>query len=218
MVLTPGNVVRVTAGAEVIQHFLTTQRGETEAGPVLFDDRGNPGRNDPFTSVGGYAIGDFAFSKRFKVSAGARLDYFSNVDKYDPLRAFSPRVAVIAKPYAAGNLKVMLGKAFRTPSVYELYYQSSQQVRAQGLQPEQVFSGEVELTHHFTPSVSGIVAGFTNYVADLIELTDVGQVVPAGEPLAHDQPPLDAPALKVVLAGTVSVRVTPVALPGPALP
>ena len=44
------------------------------------------------------------------------------------------------------------------------------------------------------------------------------QVVPAGEPLAHDQPPLDAPALKVVLAGTVSVRVTPVALPGPALP
>jgi len=174
VVLTPGNVVRVTAGAEVIQHFLTTQRGETEAGPVLFDDRGNPGRNDPFTSVGGYAIGDFAFSKRFKVSAGARLDYFSNVDKYDPLRAFSPRVAVIAKPYAAGNLKVMLGKAFRTPSVYELYYQSSQQVRAQGLQPEQVFSGEVELTHHFTPSVSGIVAGFTNYVADLIELSDVG--------------------------------------------
>ena len=33
----------------------------------------------------------------------------------------------------------------------------------------------------------------------------------AGEPLAHDHPALLAPALKVVLAGTVSVMTTPVA-------
>jgi hypothetical protein len=67
-----------------------------------------------------------------------------------------------------------------------------------------------------TPSGSGlatVTAKFTEAAAapaptlPMFEL----QMVPAGLPLAQDQAPVLLPALKVVLAGTVSVMVTPVA-------
>ena len=45
------------------------------------------------------------------------------------------------------------------PSVYELFYSSQTQARPVSLDPEQVYSGEVELTHAITPLVSATVAG-----------------------------------------------------------
>lgn len=196
-VFTPTDRIRATVGGEVIQHTHTTQIGEGDAGPYVFDNAGNPGRNDPFTVAAGYVLADATITKALKLSGGARLDYYSSLDNFDVGAATNPRLAIIVKPYDRGNLKIMGGKAFRAPSVYELYYASVTQLRAQGLDPEQIYAGEVEFSHRFTPAVVGAVAGYANYVRDLVELRDL----PAGIVQYANSP---APVL--VLGGEAEVR------------
>jgi outer membrane receptor protein involved in Fe transport len=77
---------------------------------------------------------------------------------------------VIVQPYAAGNLKILGGKAFRAPSIYELYYNDGgfTQIASPDLKPETVYSAEVEHTHRFSPRVSGTLNAYGNYVRDLI--------------------------------------------------
>jgi outer membrane receptor for ferrienterochelin and colicin len=86
----------------------------------------------------------------------------------------NPRGAVIIHPYAAGTLKIMGGQAFRAPSVYEQFYQGVGQIPSKGLTPERVLSGEVEYSHAFSSTVTGLVAGYYNHVTDLINLVGDG--------------------------------------------
>jgi outer membrane receptor protein involved in Fe transport len=135
--------------------------------------------NRTFQVGAGYGSIDFTPIRQLKVTAGARYDYYSNFGG-----SLNPRVAVIWKPYASGNVKAMFGKAFRAPSVYEHYYDSPTQLPGDcaqvdpkspclsqaALKPESVYSGELEYSHRFTPTVSATVAGYTNYITDLINL------------------------------------------------
>jgi outer membrane receptor protein involved in Fe transport len=171
--LTPSESFRLTVGGEFIQHFQTLQQGLDDVGPYVFDDKGNPGRNDPFSVGAGYVNADILPVKAFKISAGARLDYYSSLDKFNFLDAFNPRLAFIVKPYQGGTLKLLAGKAFRAPSVYELYYTSSTQLRPTGLKPEQVYSAEIEYDHRFSTTVVASAAAFINGVSNLIELNNV---------------------------------------------
>jgi outer membrane receptor protein involved in Fe transport len=170
---TPSSALRLTLGASFIQHFQTSQRGETDAGPQVYDDKGGAGRDDPFSVAAAYANADYAPLKFLKVSAGARFDYYSSLDKFNALDAFNPRLAIIVKPYSAGTIKLLFGKAFRAPSVYELFYTATTQIRSNGLAPEQVYSAELEYSHRFSSVVVGSVATFVNQVGNLIELNDV---------------------------------------------
>ncbi|MFZ5894584.1 MAG: TonB-dependent receptor domain-containing protein [Myxococcota bacterium] len=167
--------LKLTAGADFTQHFTTRQHN--------IDDRGRPGyvgddagpivdNNNPFKNIAGYALLDAAVSPRIHVAAGARIDYFDKL-KFDAAASLSPRVAIIVKPYDRGNLKLMAGKAFRVPSVYERFYVSTTQILPSSIKPEQVLSAEAEFTHRFTSAVSGIITGYTNYVTNLIQLGTV---------------------------------------------
>src|SRR6185503_13187344 len=94
-----------------------------------------------------------------------RLDAYSTFGT-----SLNPRGAIIVRPYPGGNLKILGGKAFRAPSVYELYYNDGgfTQVASPDLQPELIYSVEIEHTHRFSPTVSGTLATYGNYVKDLI--------------------------------------------------
>jgi outer membrane receptor protein involved in Fe transport len=173
IVYSPSSVLRATLGGEVIRHFQTLQLGDGDAGPLVFDDAGNPGRNDPFVVAAGYALADVTPHERVKISAGARYDYYSSLDEQSLISALNPRLAVVLKPYDRGNLKLMGGKAFRAPSVYELFYTAATQIRPTGLDPEQIVSTEAEFTHRFSPVVAATVAAYANYVSELIELRDL---------------------------------------------
>ncbi|MES1175430.1 MAG: TonB-dependent receptor [Myxococcales bacterium] len=168
---------KLTVGADLTDNFKTHQRS--------YDDRVLPGymgadagalidNDNPFTNVAGYALMDIVFSPQVRLSAGTRLDYFDSF-KFDAGEALSPRVALIIKPYSGGNLKLMAGKAFRAPSIYERYYASSTQISQANIRPEQVLSAEAEFTHRFSSAVSGVITGYTNYVSNLIELGTVSQ-------------------------------------------
>jgi outer membrane receptor protein involved in Fe transport len=88
-------------------------------------------------------------------------------------------------------VKILGGKAFRAPSPYELYNEGGGQYRSGSvcqatdpidpktgqhtcnLAPEQVISAEVEYSHRFSNTVTGLVTGYANYVSNLIELENV---------------------------------------------
>lgn len=192
LVFRPGGGVKVTVGADFTRHFKTHQRN--------IDDRARPGfmgegsgpildTDNPYDNFAGYAQLDANVMKGLHVSAGTRLDYFTNLD-FEVGAALSPRLAVIVKPYPRGNLKLTAGKAFRSPSQLERYYTSQTQIASNDVRPEQVYSGEAELTHRFSSVVSGLITGYTNYVKDLIELgtttfegAEVNQVTNSGAPI-----------------------------------
>ena len=169
-VYTPTSGLRLTVGGELIRHFEAKQVGENAAGAYLLNDNGGAGRNDPFTVAAGYVNGDVNVSPRVKLVGGARLDYYSNLPDFDLGAAFNPRIALIFKPYDGGNIKVMGAKAFRTPSVYELHYASVTQLPPTLVKPEQIYSAEVEYSHKFNQTVTGLLAAYTNVVKDLVQL------------------------------------------------
>ena len=86
-----------------------------------------------------------------------------------------PRAAVIFKPTTGGVLKVMGGRAFRAPSVYEQFYHYRLREAAddaklgEKLGPESIYSGEVEYSQRFIEDWVALVAGYTGYVEGLIE-------------------------------------------------
>jgi outer membrane receptor protein involved in Fe transport len=184
LVFTPVRSVRITAGGELQNHFNADQFGLEE-----YPINSQPFLNDHHTfQIGaGYAVADITPTRAVKVSVGGRYDAYSTFGG-----SFNPRVAVILKPYEGGNVKIMFGKAFRAPSVYELYYnQPGEQLPAPSLHPESMYSGEIEYSHRFAPTVVGLVSVYENVITDLISLgTTADQSCPACVQYANTTTPV----------------------------
>jgi outer membrane receptor protein involved in Fe transport len=112
-----------------------------------------------------YANLDLRPLTHLKLSAGARLDYYSNSGA-----SLNPRVALISEPYPGGNLKVLFGKAFIAPSADESSYAYYDRLNNPNLEPENIYSAEVEWSHRLTPLVVATAAAYSNYYTDLIAL------------------------------------------------
>ena len=189
----PTSRLRVTLGGEGQIHYQVEQRGSDDDG-VFLDDSGKKGR--PFQVGALYALADATLNSRAQLSFGARLDAYSTSGT-----SLNPRAALILKPYATGNTKFIVGKAFRAPSIYELYYNDSgyTQVQSPHLSPESLYSVEVEHAHRFSAGVVATAAGYGNYAARLI--STLGSGTPT-DPLhyANERSPL------VVLGGEFGLR------------
>jgi iron complex outermembrane receptor protein len=70
-------------------------------------------RGDNRTELGGYVQDEIFFNDHVRLSLGARLDKFDNIE--GPV--FSPRATLILKPAADHALRVSFNKAFRSPSL-----------------------------------------------------------------------------------------------------
>jgi len=164
LVLTPGGNVRLTLGGELQSHYLVHQRVADATGTYL--------DNEPTYDVrAAYLLADVPLSSSLRLSAASRFDSYSTFGSSN-----NPRLALIARPYAAGNLKILAGKAFRAPSIYELYYNDNgvTQQASPNLQAESVYSAEIEFSHRFSPTVSATVAAYENLVRHLIVTRGTG--------------------------------------------
>jgi outer membrane receptor for ferrienterochelin and colicins len=85
---------------------------------------------------------------------------------------FTPRLALIARPYAHGLTKLVGGRAFRAPTFYELDYQDGgrSQVAAGRLSPETITTLELEHSHDVTNELRVTVAGYFNRIRQLVVL------------------------------------------------
>ncbi len=156
--LRAGDAFKLTVGGEGQLHVQVEQQAVDESSVLLDDSR-------PFQVGAAYALIDVRAHERLLISAGARLDAYSSFG-----RSLNPRLAVIGKPYDRGNTKLMLGRAFRAPSVYEQYYNDGgvTQVESPNIGPESIVSLELEHAHRFSPTVVGTAAVFGNYVKGLV--------------------------------------------------
>lgn len=168
--------VQVTLGAEGQHHFEVNQfaRDETD---VFLDE---PDRD---LQVGAaYGMVDLR-RDRIRLSGGARLDAYSTFGS-----SINPRLAAIGQPYTGGNTKLLFGKAFRAPSIYELYYSDGgfTQVASPGLEPENVLSLELEHSHRLSQTVQVSAGAFATRTTDLIVTRGEGT---ATNPLSYVNSP-----------------------------
>jgi outer membrane receptor for ferrienterochelin and colicins len=110
----------------------------------------------------GYGMLDFVLPK-LRISAGVRFDAYgtsprdcADCEAGTFGSSWNPRTAAVFKPYEGGTTKLVLGKAFRAPSTYELFYNDGgsanggTQDPSPGLGPEEVWSLDLEHLHRFT--------------------------------------------------------------------
>ena len=164
----PSERVRITLGAEGQDHYRVEASALDETGYFLNDTQ-NGGRTYQVGAL--YALADVEAARTVRLSGGVRLDDYSTFGS-----SVNPRASIVMKPYARGNTKIVGGKAFRAPSIYELYYNDggTTQVASPTLGPESIYSLEIEHSHRFTPTLTGTAAVYASYVKDLIQSAGAG--------------------------------------------
>ncbi|MCA1829695.1 MAG: TonB-dependent receptor, partial [Myxococcales bacterium] len=155
---TPMRGLRLTVGGEGQTHPVVILRGES-GGAGYLDEHA------PYHFSAGYLLADVSPLSWLKFSGGARVDNYSTFGAI-----VVPRGAIIVKPAEGGTLKLIGGRAFRAPSIYEQVYNDGgiTQVKATSLQPESIWSGEVEYSQRFKSDWVALVGGYVSRVQDII--------------------------------------------------
>ncbi len=170
--------LRITAGLEYQYHFENTAKG-TDDTEIYMDEE------HPFSAFSAYALVDWAPWEFMGISIGGRLDGWliddlkrtgeAPEDRF--LYSINPRFALLFHPTDGSTLKLLGGKAFRAPSIYELTYSDGgvEQVASPDLVPETIWTGEVEYSHEFPWELRLTASVFMNHIDDLIQIepTDV---------------------------------------------
>ncbi|HEY2956571.1 MAG TPA: TonB-dependent receptor [Candidatus Eisenbacteria bacterium] len=158
----PGGPQVVTAGLEGRWHVRRVQRNYDVDPYRVYVDRDAPGVESAL-----YLQDEARLSHRLRVTAGARVDHDP---RFDPV--LSPRIDLVWRGSEATSGKLLLGSAFRAPTVYETDYAAQDQIGNPALLPERVRSAEGSLVHSRGPLTATLCA-YANRVRDLIDLTRV---------------------------------------------
>ncbi len=106
-----------------------------------------------------YIVDDIEVTNRLHVNAGLRSDSYTKSFG----TTLNPRLALVGKPYLAGNTKLLIGRSFRAPSPNERADTPDGTLR-----PEVMSSVEIEHTHAVSDDVRIVGALFANWLNDLI--------------------------------------------------
>jgi outer membrane receptor protein involved in Fe transport len=167
VVFTPwGKALRVTAGGEGQGAPQADTHGSFPNQPAYLDS------HHPYGFGAGYLVAEGSPVKWLRLSGGARVDDYTTFGA-----VLVPRGAVIVKPWTGGVLKIMGGRAFRAPSIYEQFYNDGGNTQLPGvdparnrkLDPESIVSGEVELSQRFADDWVALAAGHVSRIDNFIE-------------------------------------------------
>jgi outer membrane receptor for ferrienterochelin and colicin len=173
VVVTPVDWLRLTGGGEYQAHPQATMTGVT----LSPDGTPTPYLNEkhPYQFGAGYLMGEVSPRAWVRAMAGARIDGYST---FGPIVV--PRAALIFKPGQGNVIKIMGGRAFRAPSVYEQFYNApnyelpgNDPAHGFKLAPESIWSGEVEYSRRFLEDWVALVAGYGGFVENLIDTITV---------------------------------------------
>lgn len=159
--------------AELLRHFLHNTTSADEVDGELFDI------DAPFWKTSAAATLRQDVGSSVSIWAGARYDLwlFDSLPTLEGGEAskqisnVNPRLVVITHPWETGTIKLMFGRGFRAPSVYELIYKSVTQLPAPNLTPEIIYSGELEFSQDLPENFTFVVNGFVNRIDNRIERT-----------------------------------------------
>lgn len=102
---------------------------------------------------------------RWTAYLGGRFDFSQNYGSF-----VSPRVALVFQPTKRTSYKLVYGRPFRTPSVYEQYYEDGiSQVSNLRLRPESAEAVEFSVEHKLGKSAYGLINGYHYSLRSVIE-------------------------------------------------
>ncbi len=179
VVATPIEELRVSAGAEVQIDFQASLEGSSRSSaggdstPYLDASR-------PYQIYAGHALVEWAPSPVIRATAGLRIDGWSTFGV-----SLNPRLTLVVRPTENDTLKVIAGRAFRAPSIYELEYDDGgeTQVRPSAvpgneLGPESLYSVETEYRRRFTSRLFGLASVYFQWASDMIETAAIDPTDP----------------------------------------
>jgi iron complex outermembrane recepter protein len=164
------------------EHNLTNWKGETSTTNLTY----TAGGKDQTYSL--FAQDEIMILNNLTAYAGLRQDWWETKDgyansvgaagypkSYDSRSAssFSPKFAIVYKPFYTTTVRSSVGKAFRAPTVYELYrtWLSSTGVTYKGnpdLKPETTTSWDISIEQGVWKGAKVKATYFENYLEDLI--------------------------------------------------
>jgi outer membrane receptor for ferrienterochelin and colicins len=158
----------VTAGAEFTYHPDATQRNfDLPSRTTFLDD------HRTYDTWGVYGQDEWLVLPTLTLVGGLRFDSY-----YDRLRELSPRLAAIWTPRPESTLKLLYGRAFRPPNLYEQYYSFSgaglQSLANPRLDSEKITTYEAVFEQGLWGKAEGVVALYRYDIDGLIDQTTVG--------------------------------------------
>lgn len=149
---------RITAGGEYRDNFRQNQ-SNYDLNPYSLD------LNDKHSSsiLGLYLQDEVPITKSLALNAGIRYDHYGEIES-----STDPRAALVFRPGSKTNLKLIYGRAFRIPNVYERYYAASPNAANPGLVPEKLSSTEYIWEQNILESFWISASGFHITASNLI--------------------------------------------------
>ncbi|MDY6970764.1 MAG: TonB-dependent receptor [Thermodesulfobacteriota bacterium] len=157
----------VSLGGEVIYHIDADQENrDVEPRETYFDDERN------FTTWSVFMQDEWEVFSGLRLIGGLRYDHYSTFGEH-----FSPRVGIIGYLTRESTLKLLYGQAFRSPNVYELYYNDGNDTSKanRDLDPETLHTYELLWELELSPVVKSSFSAFHYEIKDLItQIEDPG--------------------------------------------
>ncbi len=151
---------KVSAGIEMRDNIRQQQRTYNES-PYLkiLDDN----RQSATWAV--YLQDEFRIRKDLIFSGGVRYDFYHEFGS-----TINPRLALLYKPFDSTTFKILYGRAFRAPNVFELYYDAREigQKSNPDLKPEKIETFELVYEQQLGKHYRYCMSGFYNKSNDLI--------------------------------------------------
>jgi outer membrane receptor protein involved in Fe transport len=154
-----GSAQRLTAGAEYRRHF----RAEYGA---LGQDGLLEGFNVPYTVASAFVEHEIQPTKRLTLLGGLRADHYSTTGG-----SLTPRAAVLYDLTPGTTLKLLYGRAFRAPNLYESHGESFGYKLDPTLRDERGYTLELVVQQRLGPALLGTASVFRYRMNGLIDLT-----------------------------------------------
>lgn len=148
-----------TLGADFQDNLEQIQRNYDVSPSAVYSDS-----NASSFEYGLFVQDEFRLSKTLTLTGAGRYDWYTGYDG-----DLSSRLGVIYQPTKKTAIKLLYGDAFRSPTVYEAYYQMTGENTGPALLPERIHSYEAVLEQELRPNLRLTVTGFFNRIDDLIE-------------------------------------------------
>ena len=149
---------RLTAGLEYSDHFRRDYRA-WDSGGYNFD------KNLPLEVFSLYLQDEYQIRRYLSLTLGTRHDHFSTVGN-----AFTPKLAILLNPLRSTTVKLLYGKAFRAPNLYETDYEDPRNAKGNpALKPEESETYELILEQNFGGRYFGVVSVYNYDVENMID-------------------------------------------------
>jgi outer membrane receptor for ferrienterochelin and colicins len=121
----------------------------------------------PFKNISFYMLHHIQVSKNLFINAGLRSDHYTQTGN-----TLSPRGALIFNPIPSSTFKLVYGRAFRVPNLYEnYYYEENYQKTNPDLVPEKIKTFEFVYDQKLTSNLLFKLSFYQNTMNGLIDLT-----------------------------------------------